>query len=132
MSLRKLTLENICGGGLPELFQRELSEVMQNIVDVNTDAEKPRRITITVDFAPGPDRANCAIKLGINSKISPILKMAGSLYISSQGSKVEAYTSDIRQKDIFEQDEQGESAEPASQKGVFVIKRSPPSEAAAQ
>lgn len=111
MPVRKVTLESICGGGLPELFQRELSDVMANIADVNTDAEKPRRITITLDIQPGPDRANCAIKLGINSKVMPVMKIAGSLYISAKGEKFEAYSADIRQRDIFEQDEQGDTAD---------------------
>lgn len=124
MSARKLTLENICGGGLPEIFQRELADVMKNITDVNTDAEKSRRITITVDIVPGPDRKNCQVRLGINSKISPILKMAGSLYIAEMGSKIEAYTSDMRQADIFEEDEKGESTEPAP-KNVHFLKKSP-------
>lgn len=113
MAVRKVTLENICGGGLPEVFQRELADVMKNIADVNTDAEKPRRITMTLDIQPGPDRQNCAIRLGITSKMMPVLKMAGSLYIAAKGEQFEAYTSDVRQQDIFAGDEKGESAEKA-------------------
>ena len=123
MAVRKVTLETICGGGVPELFERELKDVMKNIADVNTDPKKPRRITMTVDIHPSPDRTTCALEFGITSKTMPVVKMAGSLYISAKGEKFEAFTSDIRQQDIFEQDEKGESAEPT--KKPYVIRDAP-------
>ena len=121
MSVRKVTLETICGGGLPELFQRELNDVMANIADVNTDPKKPRRITITVEVHPGPDRTNCNLELGITSKTVPVVKVMGSLYISKKGEKFEGYSSDIRQQDIFREDEKGESTEP--ERKPYILKK---------
>jgi len=110
MSVRKVDLTTICGGGLPELFARELRDVMANITDINTDPKKPRRITMTVDVYPSTDRATCALELGITSKHAPIVKMAGSLFIAVAGETLEAYTSDLRQQDIFDEQTRVEAA----------------------
>ena len=46
--LKRLDLQTVADGALPELFERELNAVLMNIDDVNTDPKKKRRITIEI------------------------------------------------------------------------------------
>lgn len=101
MKVSKVDLTTICGGALPELFERELTDVMANVADVNTDPKKPRRITIIVDVYPHNDRKQCEVELGVTSKTLPVVKVSGTLIIAAKGSTFEGYTADIRQQDIF-------------------------------
>lgn len=42
MDPTELTLTSICGGAVPEVFEREFRELLRNIHDPNTVAEKVR------------------------------------------------------------------------------------------
>lgn len=66
MELRKLTLEGLGGGVIPELFQRELSHVLENIDDGNTEAKAARKITVELTFRPDANRE--AVALGVKAK----------------------------------------------------------------
>lgn len=122
MNITKVDLNTICGGALPELFERELLDVMANVADINTDPKKPRRITMTVDIYPHNDRKQCEVELGVTSKTLPVVKVSGSLFIAQKGSSYEGYTTDIRQQDIFH--EVDKAAEP---KRPYVLKEEGPS-----
>lgn len=118
MKARIVDLTTICGGGLPEMFQREMDDVMKNIADPNTDPNKPRQIKMVVDIYPSQDRQTCRLAVGVTSKTLPVARMGGSLFISNQNGVLQAYSTDIRQQDIFAEDEAGESAEPETKKPV--------------
>lgn len=64
--MAKINLETFCGGALSEQMNRALQEVARNIQDPNTDAEKVRRLTITLTFRPSEDRS--LVKTEIQSK----------------------------------------------------------------
>ena len=63
---KKINLETFCHGALSEQMNRALQEVARNIQDPNTDAEKVRRLTITLTFRPCEDRS--LVKTEIQSK----------------------------------------------------------------
>ena len=64
--MAKINLEQFCSGALSEQMNRALQEVTRNIQDPNTDAEKVRRLTITLTFRPSEDRS--LVKTEIQSK----------------------------------------------------------------
>lgn len=112
MRARSVDLSTICGGALPELFARELQDVMANIADPNTDPKKPRQIKITVDVYPRQDRKNCDLEMGVTSKTLPVVKVSGSLFIGQQATgKFEGYTTDVNQQDLIDELEKGESTD---------------------
>ena len=51
-----VTLDTIGGGALVELFDAELSRILSNITDPNTDTTTKRVMTIQVKFKPNRDR----------------------------------------------------------------------------
>ena len=48
MAKERMTLANMCGGGVQEYIDRALAKVSDNILDLNTDAGKKREITVRI------------------------------------------------------------------------------------
>lgn len=63
-----ISLDRLCGGALLERFTAEMAKIGRNIMDPNTDPEKPRTLTIKLTFKPDKRRRN--IKTGISTSIS--------------------------------------------------------------
>ncbi len=57
----EISITSICGGAVPEIFQRELYEVLKNIADPNTNPEKTRTITLKFIFKPTEDMSSASI-----------------------------------------------------------------------
>jgi hypothetical protein len=97
-----LTLENICNGGIPEVFEREVSEVLKNIGDVNTDAEAARKITLEFTFEPYKDRSGAVVRFRCKSKLVPVEEVAGQMFIQRRGQSFTAVAHDPKQARMFE------------------------------
>lgn len=102
MHAKRVDLSTICGGAVPEIFNRELQEIMANITDPNTSVKKSRRIVLTFDFEPMADRKSVAISFGINSKLVPVAAVESNMFITEQAGQLEAFTNDIRQEELFD------------------------------
>lgn len=101
MQAKKVDLSTICGGSVPEVFDRTFKELLGNITDVNTSTKKARRIILTFDFHPMADRKTVAISFGCNSKLVPVSSVESNMFLSEQGGQLEAYTNDVRQEELF-------------------------------
>ena len=69
--MAKINLEQFCGGALSEQMNRALQEVARNIQDPNTDAEKVRRLTITLTFRPSEDRNRVKTEIQSKTALAP-------------------------------------------------------------
>jgi hypothetical protein len=98
-----LDLFNICGGAVPEVFLRELQEVLDNISDINTGANKSRSIVLKFDFKPYPDRSAFSVSLQCKSGLASVEAIEGIAYLVKQDGKVSAFARDIRQQSLFEE-----------------------------
>lgn len=96
-----LNIGNICGGAVPEVFDREVKEILDNISDLNTDPEAKRQITLTFDFAAGPDRKSAIVRFSCKSKGAPISSVAGTIFFSTRQGVTQAFTEDPRQDRLF-------------------------------
>lgn len=67
----KLTMSNMARGALSEQFETELEKVLENIMDPNTEAKKPRKITINMEFKPNEQRNMAQIKCQAKSVVVP-------------------------------------------------------------
>ena len=96
-----VTLLNLGGGVATELFDLELKKVMANIRDTNTDTKKVRRITLTVDFMPLPDRSGMTSQVNVQSKLASVPPVpAGTLFILKEEGELHAISHDYRQTTI--------------------------------
>lgn len=101
MDPEKLNLENICNGGVPEIFERELGEVMKNIADVNTDPEGTRKIVFEFTFEPYKDRSGTLIRFRCKSKLEPVEEVQGQAFITRTNSGIVAVAHDPKQARLF-------------------------------
>lgn len=96
-NLEKVTLSNIGNGAAAELFNHELTRVLENISDPNTDADQTRKITLEFVIKPSPDRNMGSIAIKCSAKTAGVKPAAGSMYIVQKGNKTEGYRSDTKQ-----------------------------------
>ena len=83
MAKERMTLANMCSGGVQEYIDRALAKVSDNILDLNTDAEKKREITIRIIFEPDEnDREDVAVSVKTAVKLAPETGIETQLYIS--------------------------------------------------
>src|SRR5258708_38078634 len=108
MDQETLSLENICNGGVPEVFERELSEVLKNIADVNTDPEETRKITFEFIFEPTKDRTGAVVRFRCKSKVAPVEEVSGQCFLQRRGATDVAIAHDPNQARMFD----GKSAAP--------------------
>lgn len=64
-------LNEVAHGTLATRFNEELKRVLENIADPNTDADKKRTITITVNVAGDQDRDVLYTDIVVRSKLQP-------------------------------------------------------------
>jgi hypothetical protein len=99
--MQGVTLDNIGGGALAELFAMELARVLANIADVNTDEKGKRTIAISVSFKP-KDRDVADVELTCSSKLAPTAKVSTQVFMGRQAGKLIAVESDPRQSNLFD------------------------------
>jgi hypothetical protein len=64
-----VTLAELKGGALEELYERALALVLSDIQDANTDAKAKRQIVIKLSFKPSDDRSWTAVDAEVETKL---------------------------------------------------------------
>lgn len=83
MSKERLTLANMCSGGVQERIDRALAKVSDNILDMNTEAKKKREVTVRIILAPNEnDREDVAVSVQTSVKLAPEMGLETQLFIS--------------------------------------------------
>lgn len=109
MQAPKVDLFTICRGAALQLFQNALDKVTANIKDANTTISKKRKITLTFEFAPYADRSGAEVVCSVSEGLVGIQGVNSSIYLRKKDGLVEAFTQDVSQLDMF--DEQTASEE---------------------
>lgn len=99
-----VTLDTIGGGALAELFDAELTRILANIADPNTDTGAKRAVTMTVTFKPNRDRDVADVELKCSSKLAGIMSVSTQLFMGRKDGKLIAVESDPRQSSLFDQE----------------------------
>lgn len=103
----ELSLTTMFKGAIPDLFKRQLAEVVRNMKDVNTKAEDKRSISIEITFHPFKDRSGFLYTLeppkmklsGVN-----VSEIQGSAFITTQDGEWKVFAHDPRQTQLFAQE----------------------------
>ena len=83
MAREKLTLSNMCNGGIQEKIDRSLMEISNNILDPNTDPKKKRSLVVTISFIPNEhDREDVSVEVSTAVKLAPEVNITTQLFIS--------------------------------------------------
>ena len=103
MDLEHLSIDNVCSGGVPEIFERELREILKNIADVNTDPETTRKIVFEFVFEPFDDRSGATIRFRCKSRLAPVEEVTGQCFLQRRGTEFVAVPRDPKQARLFAQ-----------------------------
>lgn len=95
-----ITLNNLAGGALPELFAQELQRVLTNILDPNTEAEAKRSIRIDITFEPNPERTSCSHYVEVSSKVAPFNGAAGFMFVGRRRGEAVAVVNRMEQTQL--------------------------------
>ena len=80
-----MSLENIGEGAAVERFGIELDKVIENILDINTEAEVVREITLSVKIKPTEDRDMIAFGIQARSKLAPLKAFVSKAIVNPDG-----------------------------------------------
>lgn len=97
----EISLTTICHGAVPEIFERELRDVLANILDPNTSAEKSRKITLTFVVKPLEDRSGGSVEFSCRATLQPVRVTKSQLFLSRHTGQLKAYAVDQRQIALF-------------------------------
>lgn len=65
-----INFNDFAGGALAEQLNTELSKVLENIADPNTDAKTKRKVTLTLTFKPDEDRELSVVDIKTQAKLA--------------------------------------------------------------
>lgn len=72
-----MTIANIAGGSLVERANEKIQEVLANIMDVNTPADKKRSVVITLTFVSDDDNRDISyVDFDVKSKLVAARKIS--------------------------------------------------------
>lgn len=97
----QLSLINLCRGAALEIFDRELGLVLDNIHDINCDAEQKRTIVLEVDFHPYRDRTGAKTVIKCKAKLAGMEPVEGNAFIIQRHGEMIAVPYDPRQEELF-------------------------------
>lgn len=75
-------------GAMLERFDYEMQKVVDNILDPNTPAIKPRKVSLTITLKPDADRQQIVHEVVVKSNLQPTNPIAGSTAIMSRNGSV--------------------------------------------
>lgn len=99
----RVTLISVAKGAAPELFERELAVVLNNIQDINTSWKTKREITVRVAFHPNETREKADVILEVTSKLAAVKPVENEVYFGRQDGELIAAQADPKQPGIFDQ-----------------------------
>ncbi len=81
MKLEKVSLLQAMQGAINERVDYEMQKVVDNIMDVNTEAKKKRVLTVTLELTPDEDRRMISLDVSTKSKLQPIKAISSTLVL---------------------------------------------------
>lgn len=86
----EISLFDLLDGGVKELTALNLHRVLDNIRDVNTDAEKTRSLTVKFTFKPNDNRDAVNVDISVDCKTVPVRSVATTLDIGEDNGQTVA------------------------------------------
>jgi hypothetical protein len=103
MSESPVTLSSLAGGKAMELFDAELSKVVDNILDPNTLPDTIRQVVLEVRIKPDASRRNAAVGIAVTSKTGPFKNASTMFYFGKHQGRAFAVENNPDQGMLFDQ-----------------------------
>lgn len=82
---QRSSLLQMAKGAIQERVDYEVSRVVDNILDMNTEAKVKRKVTLTIVMVPDEDRQVVKIEASAKSSLAPVTPVGTSLVITADG-----------------------------------------------
>lgn len=102
--MKDVTLDNVAGGAAPELFDHAWAEVLENVADINREADATREIKLTFKIDPSGDRETLAVVCVVDVKLAKRKAGAAAAHLGRRNGQLVALTYDVRQGSLFDED----------------------------
>lgn len=79
------SLLQMAKGAIQERVDYEVSRVVDNILDMNTEAKVKRKVVLNIMMVPDEDRQVVKIEASAKSTLAPVVPVGTSLVITSDG-----------------------------------------------
>lgn len=79
------SLLQMAKGAIQERVDYEVSRVVDNILDMNTEAKVKRKVVLTIVMVPDEDRQVVKIEASAKSTLAPVTPVGTSLVITADG-----------------------------------------------
>ena len=83
--MNKINLETFAGGALSERFSMAYQEVLENIMDPNTEFKKKRKLTLELSFTVTEDRELSVVDISTKTKLAPNAPTSTKILIDRDG-----------------------------------------------
>lgn len=90
MKNEKVNINQLAGGAIEEAINFGLEEVFKNILDPNTEAEKTRKLTISIEIKPDETRQLLKTKIACKPTLVPANSITTQLLLGREGEKIVA------------------------------------------
>jgi hypothetical protein len=97
-----VTLYTIGNGVLGELFDRELERVVADILDLNSEAEAKRSISIKVNIAPDANRNFGMVGIEVASTLGKPKPVGTQMFFGRKNGKIIAVENVPQQSELFD------------------------------
>ena len=82
---QRSSLLQMAKGAIQERVDYEVSRVVDNILDMNTEAKVKRKVVLTIVMTPDDDRQVVKIEASAKSTLAPVTPVGTSLVITADG-----------------------------------------------
>ena len=82
---QRSSLLQMAKGAIQERVDYEVSRVVDNLLDVNTDAKAKRKVTLTITMTADDDRRVVKVEASAKSTLAPVTPIGTSLVITADG-----------------------------------------------
>lgn len=74
-------LTKLANGAVQEKLDRSMADVIDNILNLNTDPEKPRKVTIDLTIKPNKTRDSASVTTVVKTKLQPELEVPATVLL---------------------------------------------------
>ena len=79
--IKEINILEMMNGAIGERVNYELSKVVRNCMDINTDAKKARTLTLEIAIIPTDNRDSAAVRVNVKSKLVPVKALDSTLLL---------------------------------------------------
>lgn len=89
--VKEISILDMMNGAIGERTAYELTRIMKNCRDFNTEAKKARTLTIKLSIVPTENRDSVAVRAEVSSKLVPVKPIDGALAARRHGRGTHRY-----------------------------------------